>query len=252
MKRQKESKTRTRRKILDRDQTKRLDKTSEKINGEWREVERTKERRKRGKRESRKVERKREKVEKKEKGKNRSGNILGGRRNQSQRKRVSESGKINLERSVERKGRAGSTGKREKEIRGSIKKRREKQRKRRAERTGKDKPRKVIEWKEQIARVGTGYRVRKDEKDSTRRRFDVGYSDRKVYKRKDGREGVIDQSNIGRTLTGKGEDSRVKVMNAVCQIEKRRRVSDYTGSGIRRKSQVGKRKLKPTKPQSKS
>jgi hypothetical protein len=40
-------------------------------------------------------------------------------------------------------------------------------------------------------------------------------------------------------------------MNAVVQLEKRRRVSDYTGSGIRRKSRVGKRKLKPTKPQAK-
>jgi len=109
----------------------------------------------------------------------------------------------------------------------------------------------VQEWKEEIARVGTGYRVRKDEKDGNRRWFDVGYSDRKTYKRKPGREAKVDQSNTGRTVIGKGRDARVKVMNAVVQIEKRRPASEYTGSGIRRKSRVGKLKLKPTKPQAK-
>lgn len=107
------------------------------------------------------------------------------------------------------------------------------------------------EWKESVRRVGTGFRVRKDEKNPQRRRFDVGYSDRKTYTRKPGREAVVDQSSMGRTLIGKGENARVKVMNAVCDREKRRRVSEYTGSGIRRKSRVGKRKLKPTKPQAK-
>jgi hypothetical protein len=107
------------------------------------------------------------------------------------------------------------------------------------------------EWKEQVARVGTGYRVRKDEKDPSRRWFDVGYSDRKTYQRKPGREATVDASNTGRTVRGKGKDARIRVMNAVVQLEKRRRVSDYTGSGIRRKSRVGKRKLKPTKPQAK-
>lgn len=107
------------------------------------------------------------------------------------------------------------------------------------------------EWKEQIARVGTGYRVRKDEKEGERRWFDVGYSDRKTYKRKPGREARVDQTNTGRTVVGKGKDARVKVINAVVQMEKRRPVSEYTGSGIRRKSRVGKRKLKPTKPQTK-
>lgn len=107
------------------------------------------------------------------------------------------------------------------------------------------------EWKEQVVRVGTGFRVRKHEKDQGRRRFDVGYADRKTYKRKPGREAVVDQSSMGRTVRGKGEEARVKVMNAVCEMEKRRPASEYTGSGIRRKSQVGKRKLKPTKPQAK-
>lgn len=105
----------------------------------------------------------------------------------------------------------------------------------------------VTEWKEQVVRVGTGFRVRKDEKDSKRRRFDVGFSDMKSYKRKEGRDAVIDSSNMGRTVIGKCEDARVKVMNAVSAMEKRRRVSKYTGSGILRKSLVGKLKLKSTK-----
>jgi len=109
----------------------------------------------------------------------------------------------------------------------------------------------VLEWKEQVARVGTGYRVRKDEKDIQKRRFDVGYADLKSYKRKEGREAVIDTSNMGRSLVGKGKDARVKVINAVCEIEKRRPASEYTGSGILRKSLVGKLKLKPTKPSGK-
>ena len=111
----------------------------------------------------------------------------------------------------------------------------------------KEKRTEVTEWKEQVARVGTGYRVRKDDKDPRKRRFDVGYADRKTYKRKEGRDARIDSSNIGRTLTCKGKDARVKVINAVCDIEKRRPVSEYTGSGILRKSMVGKLKFKPTK-----
>ena len=110
----------------------------------------------------------------------------------------------------------------------------------------------IQEWTEQVVRVGTGYRVRKDEEDPKKRRFDVGYADRKPYKRKEGREATIDKSNMGRTVIGKGPDARVKVRNAVCAMEKRRRVSEYTGSGIRRKSEVGKQKLKPTKPQAKA
>lgn len=253
MKREKESKTRKRNQILDRNQAKRLDKAFEKTNLAWRTEERTKEREKAGNQKGeRKVQRKRTEVD----GSVEGGKTFGGMRMASQRKNLSESGRKNLERSLERQGREGDTGKKEKEIRGKRKKRRRNQRARREEKAGeesaKEKTRPVREWKEQIARVGTGYRVRKDEKDPTRRRFDVGYSDRKVYKRKEGRDARIDQSNMGRTLVGKGENARVKVMNAVCQIEKRRQVSDYTGSGIRRKSRVGKRKLKPTKPQSKS
>lgn len=105
----------------------------------------------------------------------------------------------------------------------------------------------VLEWKEQMVRVGTGFRVRKDDKNPQRRRFDVGYADVKPYKRKENREVTIDASNINRTIVGKGKDARVKVINAVCDIEKRRPVSKYTGSGILRKSMVGKLKLKSTK-----
>jgi hypothetical protein len=113
-------------------------------------------------------------------------------------------------------------------------------------------PKPETEWKEQVARVGTGYRVRRDEKDPRKRRFDVGYSDRKEYKRKEGVEVQVEGSNTGRRVRAKGADARVKVMNAVCGMEKRRPASPYTGSGIRRKSRVGKRKLKPTKPQGKA
>jgi len=109
----------------------------------------------------------------------------------------------------------------------------------------------VREWKEQVVRVGTGYRVRKDEKNPQKRRFDVGYADLKPYIRKEGREVSVDSSNMGRTIIGKGKDARVKVMNAVSAMEKRRPVSEYTGSGILRKSRVGKLKLKPTKPSGK-
>jgi len=105
----------------------------------------------------------------------------------------------------------------------------------------------VLEWKEQVVRVGTGYRVRLDEKNQRKRRFDVGYSDVKEYQRKEGRQVTIDSSNIGRTVTGKGKGCRVKVMNAVCDMEKRRPTSEYTGSGILRKNRVGTRKLKSTK-----
>lgn len=108
------------------------------------------------------------------------------------------------------------------------------------------------EWKEQVVRVGTGYRVRKDERNPRKRRFDVGYADRKAYTRKDGREVTVETSNMGRTVSGKGDQARVKVMNAVSAREKRRPASEYTGSGIRRKSKVGKRKLKPTKAQTKA
>lgn len=153
-----------------------------------------------------------------------------------------------------RTGRTDTQGGRKdwgKKRQGELKERRESlERKRKPKKEGKGKVG-PLEWKEEVARVGTGFRVRKHEKDPSRRRFDVGYSDRKEYRRKPGREVVVDQSSMGRSLRGKGEDARVKVINAVCGMEKRRRVSEYTGSGIRRKSRVGKRKLKPTKPQAK-
>jgi len=156
-----------------------------------------------------------------------------------------------------RTGRTDTQGGRKdwgKKRRGELKERREtleRKRGKKEERSGNQVKKGVTEWKEEVARVGTGFRVRKHEKDPLRRRFDVGYSDRKEYRRKPGREVVVDQSSMGRSLRGKGEDARVKVINAVCGMEKRRRVSEYTGSGIRRKSRVGKRKLKPTKPQAK-
>jgi hypothetical protein len=105
----------------------------------------------------------------------------------------------------------------------------------------------VDQWMEQVVRVGTGYRVRRDDTDPRKRLFDVGYSDVKEYRRVEGLEVKLDQSNMGRTVIGKGHDARVKVMNAVAGMEQRRPVSVYTGSGIMRKSHVGKLKLKSTK-----
>lgn len=109
----------------------------------------------------------------------------------------------------------------------------------------------VSEWKEHVVRVGTGFRVRKDDKNPKRRRFDVGYADVKEYNRKDNRDVIVDSSSMNITIVGKCENARVKVMNAVSDIEKRRPVSKYTGSGIIRKSKQGKRKLKSTKSSSK-
>lgn len=146
------------------------------------------------------------------------------------------------------KGREGSKGRRGEERKGRVRKRR-KGRKERGKR--EEKRERVTEWKEQVRRVGTGYRVRQDEKNPRRRKLDVGYADRKTYERKEGREVKVEASNMGRTIYGKGKDARVKVMNAVVAREKRRKVSEYTGSGMRRKSKVGKRKLKPTKPHAK-
>ena len=59
--------------------------------------------------------------------------------------------------------------------------------------------------------------------------MDVGYTDRKKYKRKEGVEVEVEKNQIGRE----------KVMNAVVEREKRRKVSEYTGSGIVRKERVG-------------
>jgi hypothetical protein len=110
----------------------------------------------------------------------------------------------------------------------------------------------VMEWVEEVVRVGTGYRVRRDvvtkgEKKEKWRRFDVGYTDVKKYRRKEGVDAEVSESMIGRKVKAKGHDARIKVINTVCEREKRRRVSVYTGNGILRKSEVGKKKLKPTK-----
>jgi len=167
---------------------------------------------------------------------------------------------LERKREVERKGDQGSKKERRRKLEKEVKERGKRvveKRERKVE-EGKAKEGKPSrgkesrkEWKEQVVRVGTGYRVRKHEKKPGTRRFDVGYGDRKEYTRKPGREAIVDQSSMGRRVVGKGEDARVKVMNAVCGMEKRRPASEYTGSGIRRKSEVGKRKLKPTKPQAK-
>jgi len=74
------------------------------------------------------------------------------------------------------KGREGSKGRRGEERKGRVRKRR-KGRKERGKR--EEKRERVTEWKEQVRRVGTGYRVRQDEKNPRRRKLDVGYADRK-------------------------------------------------------------------------
>ena len=81
--------------------------------------------------------------------------------------------------------------------------------------------------------------------------MDVGYTDRKKYKRKEGVEVEVEKNQIGRKRKGKGKKGREKVMNAVVEREKRRKVSEYTGSGIVRKERVGRKKLKPTKARAK-
>lgn len=175
---------------------------------------------------------------------------------------LAERKEVEVQRSLPRKSeRSGSVVDQTEENRTALKKRRGKERdavwegvKTRSTKKGTDPKANgatVTEWKEQVARVGTGYRVRKDEKNPRKRRFDVGYADMKSYTRKEGREASVDSSNMGRTIVGKGKDARVKVMNAVCAMEKRRPASEYTGSGILRKSRVGKLKLKPTKPSGK-
>lgn len=168
---------------------------------------------------------------------------------------------------------------REVEVKGPKKGRKRvmaKVRKRR-EQTGKvgDGKRKAKEdrvWEEERVRVGTGYRVRwanggetdagKEEGGVAReagtprkREFDVGYGDRKTYERKEGVEVELAKNNIGRRIRydvrvsgpRKGMGARERVRNEVCNRERRRKRSVYTGCGRTRKSRVGKKKLKPTK-----
>lgn len=99
-------------------------------------------------------------------------------------------------------------------------------------------------WEEELVRVGTGYRVRKEE---GVREFDLGYSDMKEYVREKGVSVEVAKNNMGRVLKYEGDSAREKAMNRVCKRESMRKRSVYTGCGRTRKSRVGKKKLKPTK-----
>ena len=108
------------------------------------------------------------------------------------------------------------------------------------------------EYGVEVRRVGTGYRVHQEEKG--KRRFDVGYADRKRVVRPEGVEAVRDGKNTGVRVRA-NEERRKKprewvkmvVMNAVAAMEKVRPASPYTGSGVVRGERVGKMKLKSTK-----
>lgn len=108
------------------------------------------------------------------------------------------------------------------------------------------------EYEVEVRRVGTGYRVYKEKEDL--RRFDVGYSDRKEVKRPKGVEVVRDSKNTSRVVKANEERRKkprgwvkIVVINTVASMEKVRKVSAYTGSGVRRSEKVGKRKRKSTK-----
>lgn len=118
---------------------------------------------------------------------------------------------------------------------------------------GKRKKKEETEWSEEIVRVGTGFRVRiapvdpQTVESTATRDFDVGFSDRKKYKRKEHVEVELAKNHIGRKLKLVAKGARQTLINEVCKIENRRKRSEYTGCGITRKSRVGKKKLKPTK-----
>lgn len=179
--------------------------------------------------------------------------LMAGSKETRKEREMARTGRLNESRRTITKDANGIEEARRKKRQGRLKPRTElvsQIQKEAQEDQGKKKRGKKVEvdtWSEQVVRVGTGYRVRQDEKDPRKRRFDVGYADRKEYKRGEGREVTVDQTNRGRTVRGKGKDARVKVMNAVARMEKRRPTSEYTGSGIMRKSLVGKQKLKSTK-----
>jgi hypothetical protein len=99
-------------------------------------------------------------------------------------------------------------------------------------------------WSMEVVRVGTGYRVRRE---GDRRRFDVGYCDRKVHRRKPGREVDRASNQMARTVRSAGPGARVRVMNTVAQRRKLHPASPYTGAGRVRKDRRGLRKRKPTK-----
>ena len=113
---------------------------------------------------------------------------------------------------------------------------------------GKRKKKEERRWEEERVRVGTGFRVRWPETQKKEKRvLDIGYGDRKEYKRKEGVEVELAKNNIGRKLKAEGKGARERVMKEVCTRERIRKRSVYTGCGRTRKSRVGKKKLKPTK-----
>lgn len=202
---------------------------------------------------------------------------IGGRtrkRREAQRQKSYKGYKVSLERceasdyagesAVEKAQESRGGGMRLVEVKGnkpglSSKRVLEKVRKRRGRTVkvgeGKRKEQAVGVWEEEMVRVGTGYRVRWVNQDERKREFDVGYGDMKTYERKPGVEVELAKNNIGRRIrydegrsgTRKGIGARERVMNEVCNRERRRKRSVYTGCGRTRKSRVGKKKLKPTK-----
>ena len=111
---------------------------------------------------------------------------------------------------------------------------------------GRRKKKEADKWEEEIVRVGTGYRVRRGDAPG-RRKFDVGYGDRKPYKIPMGVEVELGKTNTSRKVKSEGKGARERVMKVVCTRERIRKRSVYTGCGRSRKSRVGKKKLKPTK-----
>ena len=108
------------------------------------------------------------------------------------------------------------------------------------------------EFAVEVRRVGTGYRVHQEEEG--KRRFDVGYADRKRVTRPRGVVATRDSKNTGLVVKANDERRReprewvkMVVMNAVASMEKVRPLSPYSGSGVVRAEQRGKRKLKSTK-----
>ena len=114
-------------------------------------------------------------------------------------------------------------------------------------------------WEKEVKRVGTGHRVRREERESMenpgkkekRLVLDLVYTDIKKRKIKEGLDVELDKNRMVMKLKGKGKEGRQKRINTVVEREKRRKVSEYTGCGIMRKEKVGAKKLKPTKARAK-
>lgn len=181
------------------------------------------------------------------KGRRRSGRTRKRREEHRKKEMGGKRRKVSMEKKesgleVERKGEAGGK-KREKRWK-RVEKRREGRGKRGE---GKRKKEPENSWEEEMVRVGTGYRVRWAEGGEKKRVFDVGYSDRKEYVRKEGVEVEVAKNNMGRKLKYVGKEARQQAMNEVCKREGMRKRSVYTGCGRTRKSRVGVKKLKPTK-----